>query len=223
MQSAEGSISSDGIRTVADSYDFQWFSHSLPAKYFSAVKRTRKESVKNLGRYFIERVNPTLVNPYSIFYENRMLSEPYKFISGSLEKLKEVMIYAFIVCEATKRGKAGDEKIWFSPNATVTCGNLRYAPKFEHATEWFINQVGTLAIKENAPYTVLDEGYGRRGGESYDWTRKKKQYLYFNFQEDIKNAAPRTKIAARFHLVEWLKNQGAESERIIKDWKLEIN
>lgn len=220
VESAESSIPPDGTRAVADSYDFQWFAHALPAKYFRTTKR--KESVKNLGKYFVERVNPTLVNPHSIFYENRAVREPYKFVSGGLEKLKEVLTLAFLVCEQTKRGKAGVEKIWFSPHATVTCGNLRYAPKIEHATEWFINEVGSLAIKENAPYTVLDEGYGRRvGGESFDWTRKKRHYIHFNFQDDIKNAAPRRKIAARVHLLEWLKKQGAAGERVIKTWKLD--
>jgi hypothetical protein len=221
VQSAETSVPPDGIRTVADSYDFQWFAHSLPAKYFKASKG--KEYVKNLGRYFVERVNPTLVNPHSIFYENRLHKEPYKFVSGSLEKLKEVMTLAFLVCEQTKRSRAtANEKIWFSPHATVYCGNLRCAPKIEHATEWFITSVGALAIKENAPYTVLDEGYGRRvGGESFDWTRKKRHYLHFNFQDDIKTAPPRLKIAARFHLVEWLKKQGAEGERIVQTWKLD--
>ena len=221
VQSAETSIPPDGTCTVADSYDFQWFAHSLPQKYFKASKR--KENVKNLGKYFVQRVNPTLVNPHSIFYENRFCKQPYKFVSGSLEKLKEVMTLAFLVCEQTKREKvATGEKIWFSPHATVYCGNLRCAPKIEHPTEWFINEIGALAIKENAPYTVLDEGYGRRlGGESFDWTRKKKHYLHFNFQDDIKNAAPRTKIAARFYLARWLKEQGAEGERVIKNWKLE--
>lgn len=221
VQSAENSVPPDGTRTVADSYDFQWFAHALPAKYFRASRR--KENVQNLGRYFVEKVNPTLVNPHSIFYENRLHKEPCKFVSGSLEKLKEVMTLAFLVCEQTKRSKAAEgEKIWFSPHATVYCGNLRCAPKIEHATEWFINSIGALAIKENAPYTVLDEGYGRRfGGESFDWTRKKRHYLHFNFQDDIKTAPPRLKIAARFHLVEWLKGQGAEGERVIETWKLD--
>lgn len=220
VQSAETSVPPDGIRTVADSYDFQWFAHALPHKYFKASKR--KENVQNLGEYFIERVNPTLVNPHSVFYENRLHKEPCKFVTGSLEKLKEVMMLAFLVCEQTKRERAAaGEKIWFSPQATVVCGNLRCAPKIEHSTEWFINEVGALAIKENAPYAVLDEGYGRRvGGESFDWTRKKKHYIHLNFQDDIKNAVPRAKIAARFHLVEWLKKQGAAGERVIKTWKL---
>ena len=221
VQSAENSIPPDGIRTVADSYDFQWFAHALPLKYFRSSRR--KENVKNLGKYFVRRVNPTLVNPHSIFHENRLQKEPYKFVSGSLEKLKEVMALAFLVCEGAKREKAAaGEKIWFSPHATVYCGNLRCAPKIEHATEWFINSIGALAVKENAPYTVLDEGYGRRvGGESFDWTRKKRHYLHFNFQDDIKNAPPRLRIAARFHLARWLKKQGAEGERIIKDCKLD--
>jgi hypothetical protein len=220
VESAETSIPPDGTRTVADSYDFQWFAHALPAKYFKASKR--KDNVQNLGKYFVERVNPTLVSPHSIFYENRLHKEPCKFVLGSLEKLKAVMTFAFLVCEQTKRDRAAaGEKIWFSPQATVICGNLRCAPKLEHGSEWFINKVGALAIKENAPYTVLDEGYGRRvGGESFDWTRKKRHYIHLNFQDEIKAAAPRVKIAARFHLVEWLKEQGAEGERIVRMWRL---
>jgi hypothetical protein len=220
-ESAESSIPPSGIRTVADSYDFQWFAHALPVKYFKTSKRTK--SVKNLGKYFVERVNPTLVNPHSIFYENRLHKEPCKFVSGSLEKLKQVMTLAFLVCEQAKREKAAaGEKIWFSPHATVYCGNLRCVPKIEHGSEWFINEIGALALKENAPYTVLDEGYGRRvGGESFDWTRKKRHYIHFNFQDEIKTAAPRAKIAARFHLVEWLRKQGAEGNRVIKTWNLD--
>lgn len=223
VQSAETSIPPDGTRTVADSYDFQWFAHALPANYFKVSKRP--ENVKNLGRYFVERVNPTLVNPHSIFYENRLHKEPCKFVTGSLEKLKAVMTLAFLVCEQTKRERAAEgERIWFSPQATVYCGNLRRAPKIEHGTEWLINEIGALAIKENAPYTVLDEGYGRRvGGESFDWTRRKRHYIYLNSQDDIKAAAPRVKIAARFYLVEWLRKQGAEGERIIKNWKLDCD
>lgn len=221
LQTVETCVLPSGVRTAADSYDFQWFAHALPSKYFRASKR--KENVQNLGKYFVEKINPTLVSPHSIFYENRLHKEPCKFVSGSLEKLKGVMTLAFLVCEQTKRERAAArEKVWFSPHATVVCGNLRCTPKIEHSTEWFINEVGALAVKENAPYTVLDEGYGRRvGGESFDWTRKKKHYIHLNFQNDIKNAAPRTKIAARFHLVEWLRKQGAEGERIIKSWTLD--
>jgi hypothetical protein len=219
VQSAEASTPPSGIRTVADSYDFQWFAHSLPAKYFNGSPR--KENVQNIGKYFVGKINPTLVNPHSIFYENRLNREPYKFVRGSLENLKKIVFDAFFVCEAVRRGENASEKIWFSPHATVACGNLRHAPLFEHSTEAFMNQVGALAVKENAPYTVLDEGYGRRvGGESFDWTRKKRHYIHLNFQDDVKAAAPRVKIAARFHLVEWLKEQGAEGERIIRMWRL---
>lgn len=130
---------------------------------------------------------------------------------------------AFLVCEQTKRNRAAEgKKIWFSPQTTIYCGNLRCAPKIEHTTEWFISEIGALAIKENVPYTVLDEGYGRRvGSESFDWTRKKRHYIHLNFQDEIKAAAPRTKIAARFRLVEWLKKQGAAGERVIKTWRLD--
>lgn len=224
LATAESTVLPTGTRTVADSYDFQWFAHDLPARYFVKSKDGAKRGVQNLGRYFIERANHRLVNPYSIYYENRLLKEPYKFVRGSLENLKKTLLHAYLVCEAVRRERNPVEKIWFSPHATVNCGNLRYAPAFEHSTETFMNQVGALAVLENAPYTVLNEGYGRRvGGESYDWTRKNRHRLFFNFQEEIKNSPPRIKIAARFHLLEWLKSQGAEGERIIKNWKLENN
>lgn len=85
---------------------------------------------------------------------------------------------------------------------TLNCGNLKYIPTFEHSTEAFINVVGTLAVKENAPYTVLREGFGRRaGGEYYDWARKNKHRIFLNLEQENKDIPVRLKMAARARLL----------------------
>jgi hypothetical protein len=170
---------------------------------------------------FIERVNPTLVSSYSIYFENRVFKEPYKFVSGSLERLTEVLIWTRFVCEGLKRMRDPNGKIWVSLHATINCGNLKDAPSFEHSTETFINTMGALAIKENAPYTVLREGFRRRaGGECYDWARKNKHRIFLNFEQESKDVPVRQKIAARARLADWLAEQGCEGERILEVWKL---
>jgi len=86
----------------------------------------------------------------------------------------------------------------------------------------FVNAVGALAVKENAPYTVLREGFGRRaGGECYDWERKNKHRIFLNLEQENKDIPVRLKIAARGWLVNWLKEQGEKGERITKMWNLE--
>lgn len=169
------------------------------------------------------RVNPTLVSPYSIYYENRLVKEPYKFISGNLERLKEVLAWTRFVCEGLKQAREPNGRNWVSPHLTINCGNLKNAPTFESVTETFVNQVAALAVKENAPYNVLRrEGYGRRAGlEGYDWARKYRHRICLNLEQDKKDVSLREKIAARALLVEWLKRQNGEGERIIKMWKLE--
>lgn len=74
---------------------------------------------------------------------------------GSLEQLKEILIWTRFVCEGLKCEKDANGKTWISPYATINCGNLKDAPTFEHSSETFINMVGVLAVKENAPYTVF--------------------------------------------------------------------
>lgn len=218
LASAEGSLL-NCIRNVTHSHEYQWFTHDLPAEFFSG--ETSEAKIKRLGDYFVERVNPTLVNQYSIYFEASIVKEPYKFVSGSLERLENVLLWACFVCEGLKRRREGNDKTWFSPRATVHCGNLKDAPVFEHSTETFINAVGRLAVKENTPYTVLREGFGRRaGGECFDWARKKKHWIFLNFEREMKDASAREKIAARDHLICWLKTQKAEGERVIKTWNL---
>ncbi len=58
--------------------------------------------IQRLGDYFVEKVNPALVNPYSIYSESPQIKEPYKFASGSLERLTEVLTWARFVCEGLK-------------------------------------------------------------------------------------------------------------------------
>ncbi len=94
--------------------------------------------------------NAAFVSPYSIYFENPIIKEPYKFVSGSLERLKEVLTWMRFVCEGLKRGRDPNGKIWISPHMTINCGNLKYIPTFEHSTEAFINLVGTLAVRESA-------------------------------------------------------------------------
>lgn len=178
--------------------------------------------IKRLGDYFVERVYPTLVNPYSIYFENAPIKEPYKFVSGSLERLREVLTWTRFVCEGIKREKDPNGRIWISLHATINCGNLKDAPSFEHSTESFINAIGALAVKGNAPYTVLREGCGRRGGgECYDWARKNKHRIFLNLEQESKDVPTRLKVVARAHLVSWLRGQGMEGERVLKAWRIE--
>jgi len=175
-----------------------------------------------LGNYFVERVNPTLVSPYSIYFENPQIKEPYKFISGSLERLREVLTWTRLVCEGLNREREPNGKIWVSPHMTINCGNLKDVPTFEHSTETFINAIGALAVKENSPYTVLREGFGRRAGDyAQDWERKNKHRIFLNLELGSGGVPVRVKIAARAQLVSRLKKQGSEGNRVLRTWKLE--
>jgi len=220
LASAEGSIANQTRNITHGSLEYQWFAHSLSAEIFSG--KIPETTIKRLGDYFVEIINPTLVYPYSIYSESPKIKEPYKFVSGSLERLTEVLTWTRFVCEALKREREPHGKIYVSPHLTINCGNLKDAPAFEHSTETFINAVGALAVKENAPYTALREGFGRRaGGEFYDWARKNKHRIFLNLEQENKDIPVRLKIAARDQLVSWLKEQGEEGERITKMWNLE--
>jgi hypothetical protein len=219
LASAEGSLTNQ-TRNVTHSHEYQWFTHNLSAEFSGG--ETTETIIKRLGDYFVECVNPVLVSPYSIYFEDSNIKEPCKFVSGSLEKLKEVLTWTRFVCEGLKRGRDPNGKIWVSPHATINCGNLKDAPTFEHSTESFVNAVGALAVKENTPYTVLREGFGwRAGGECYDWERKNKHRIFLNLEQENKGIPVRLKIAARGWLVNWLKEQGEKGERITKMWNLE--
>lgn len=220
LASAQGSVLPDMSRTVSDSYEFQWFTHDLADKFFQ--KGRSDIYIKRLARYFIERVNPNLVSPYLIFSEKKQTQEQYKFVRGSLENLKEILKQAIVVCEKIKRQRDPGGKSWVSPYFTVTCGSLRHLPSIEHSTENFLNQVGALAIKENIPFTVLnDSSFRRIENSSSDFIKKNKHHIYLDLQEEIQSAAPRAKIAAEFYLINWLKMQGREGHRILKVWNLE--
>lgn len=220
LSSAEGSLLNQ-IRNVTHSHEYQWFTHDLTAEFFcGGISETK---IKRPGDYFVERVNPTLVSPYSIYFESPRIKEPYKFVSGSLERLTEVLTWTRFVCEGLKREREPNGKTWVSPHLTINCGNLKDAPTFEHSTESFINAVGALAVKENAPYTVLREGFGRRaGGECYDWARKNKHRIFLNLEQESKDVPIRQKIAARARLVNWLAEQGYEGKRLLEVWKLKL-
>ena len=219
LASAEGSLFAD-TRNVTHSHEYQWFTHDLDSGLFT--DKISKAAIKKLGNYFVCRINPTLISPYTILFEEVRHKELYKFVSGSFEKLKEILTWTRFVCEGLKRKKEPDGRTWVSPHITITCGNLRNKPTIEHSTEMFINSVGALAVKENAPYTVLRESFGRRtDGESYDWVRKNNYRIFLNLEQENKDVPVREKIVARLYLVNWLKKQGTEGERIIKVWKLE--
>lgn len=219
LASAEGSVLPSMSRTIDDSYEYQWFTHDLTEKYFQRGKPGIY--LKRLTRYFIEQVNPRLICPYSIISEGKKTNESYKFVHGSLEQLKNILKLAFLVFEGIKQTKESGNNSRFSSSMTVTCGNLRTGPSVEHCSEWFLNKIGKLAIKENSPYTVLDEGHYRRAASIFsDWVRRNKHYIYLDFRDEIQNATPREKIAVRGHLVKWLREQGSEGEWIIKTWKL---
>ena len=219
LASAEGLLFAD-TRNVTHSHEYQWFTHDLDSKLFTG--KVSKVAITKLGNYFIHRINPRLISPYTILFEEVRYKEPYKFVSGSFEKLKEILMWARFVCEGLKREKEPNGRTWVSPHITITCGNLRNKPTIEHSTEMFINDVGALAVREITPYTVLRESFGRRtDGESYDWVRKNRYRIFLNLEQASKAAPTREKIVARLHLVNWLKKQGTEGERVVKVWKLE--
>lgn len=218
LASAEGSLL-NRTRSITHSNRYQWFAHNLDSEIFAG--EISDALIKKLGDYFVECVNLTLVSPYSIRFENPPIKEPYKFVSGSLERFKEVLTWARFVCEALKRERDPNGKVWVSSHATINCGNLKDAPTFEHSTEAFMNVVGILAVKENSPYTVLREGFGRRaGGECFDWERKNKHRIFINLEQENREVLIRLKIAARARLVDWLIEQGSGGEAVLKAWKL---
>lgn len=220
LATAEVSLSGN-TRNVKHSYEYQWFTHDLKLKFFEC--KSSEADISKLGDYFIERINPTLVCPYAIYFEKRGIKEPYKFISGSFEQLRQILKWTYFVCDGLKRERGSGVDVWISSYITINCGNLRSEPTVEFSTEPFINAVCALAIRENAPYTVLCQGFGRHdGGDNYDWMRKNKHRIYVNLRAEIKDTPPRERIAARFHLVKWLKDQGEAGERVIKTWKLEF-
>ena len=218
LASTEGSLTNH-TRSVMHGGEYQWFTHELPAQFFGG--EFDETMVERLGDYFIEKVNAALVYPYSIYFENPKIKEPYKFVSGSLERLTEILKWARFVCEGLKIKQNLNGKTYVSPHLTINCGNLKDAPSFENSTETFINAIGALTVKENQPYTVLREGFGRRaGGESYDWARKNKHRIYLNLESKNKEVPLREKVAARARLVNWLAEQSYEGEQILKVWKL---
>ncbi len=218
LASAEGSLTNH-TRSVTHSYEYQWFTYDLSEGFFGS--EFDETTIERLGDYFVEKVNAALVYPYSIYFENPKIKEPYKFVSGSLERLTEILTWARFVCESLKIKSDPNGRTYVSPPATINCGNLKDAPTFEHSTESFINAVGVLAVKENASYTVLREGFRRRaGGESYDWARKNKHRIYLNLESKNKEVSLREKIAARARLADWLAEQGCEGKRILEIWKL---
>ncbi len=217
LASAEGSLTNQ-TRNVTHGFEYQWFTHYLSAEFFGCEIMRKK--IKRLGDYFIKKVNPTLVNSYSIYFESPKIKEPYKFVSGSLDQLMEVLTWTRFVCEGLKRDRDANSKTYVSPHLTINCGNLKDASTFERSTEIFINSVGALAVKENAPYTVLRQGYGRRaGGECYDWARKNKHRIFLNLEQSKREVPVREKIVARARLVDWLREQGAEGKRVLRTWK----
>ena len=219
LASAEGALANQ-TRNVTHGFEYQWFAHDLPTEVFSGD--VAEATIRRLGDYFVEKVNSTLVYHYSIYAENPKIKEPYKFVAGSLERLTEVLTWTRFVCEALKRERDPNGRIYVSPHLTINCGNLKDAPSLERSTEVFINAIGMLALQENAPYTVLREGFGRRaGGESYDWARKNKHRIFLNLEQNKKEVPAREKIAARARLVDWLKRQDAAGEYLIKIWNLE--
>lgn len=220
LASAEGSLTNGTRNVTHGSLEYQWFTHDLNWEFFGG--EVDETMIGRLGDYFVQKVNPALINPYSIYSENPKIKEPYKFVSGSLERLMEVMTWVRFVCEGQKIKRDQNGKTYVSPHLTINCGNLKDAPSFERCNETFINAVGALAVKENAPYTVLREGFGRRAaGYVEDWARRNKHRIYLNLESKNKDVPPREKIVAQAHLVEWLKEQKAAGESIIKTWNLE--
>jgi hypothetical protein len=88
LASAEGSLTNH-TRSVMHGGEYQWFAHELPAKFFGS--EFDEATIEQLDDYFVVKVNPALVYPYSIYSERPKIKEPYKFVSGSLERLTEVL------------------------------------------------------------------------------------------------------------------------------------
>ena len=193
------------------------------------IENIRQETFsERLEEVFWEEINQTLEDPFfRSFYDDGEWGEEFgcerETVDGFIEFLELcVLTWTRFVCEGLKRERDASGKTWVSPHATINCGNLKDAPTFEHSTETFINVVGALAVKENAPYTVLREGFGRRaGGECYDWARKNKHRIFINLEQENKEVPVRLKIVARANLVNWLREQAAEGARIVKIWNLE--
>ncbi len=218
LASAEGSLTNH-TRSVMHGGEYQWFTHELSAEFFGGC--VDKTMIDRLGGHFIEKVNSALVYPYSIYAESPKIRESYKFVSGSLGRLTEILTWARFVCEGLKIKRDSNGKTYVSPHLTINCGNLKDAPSFERVTETFINVIGALAVKENAPYSVLSEGYGRRaGGECFDWARKNKHRIFINLEQENREVPVRLKIAARARLVSWLRRQGLEGDRVLRVWKI---
>jgi len=218
LASAEGSLHNH-TRNITASHEYQWFTHDLVKVFFDGSLSESK--VLDLGEYFIESVNPKLISPYSIYFEKEQIREPYKFITGSLERIEEILTWARFVCEGLKREREPEGKTYVSPYMTIHCGTVKDDPAFEHLTEIFMNAVGSLAVKENAPYTVLREGFGRRDRhEFFDWERRNKHRIYLNLDEKNKDVPVREKFAARTYLKQWLFNKEKEGESLIKTWQI---
>ena len=207
-------------RNITASHEYQWFTHNLSKDFFDDTVYNSK--ILELGDYFIESVNPRLISPYSIYFEREQIRLPYKFISGSLERLEEILTWARFVCEGLKQKREPDGKTYVSPYMTIHCGNVKDNPTFEHSTENFMNVIGALAVKENAPYTVLRECFGRRDrSEYFNWERRNKHRIYLNLEERNKDVPIREKLTAISHLRDWLKQQGNEGIQIVKYWKFD--
>lgn len=189
LAGAEGS-QLDRTRNLTRSNEYQWFTHDLGPEIFAGAVSERL-AIK-LGDYFASRVNPTLVSPYSIRFENPLVKEPYKFVSGSLERLKEVLTRTRFVCQGLKRAREPNGRNWVSPHMRINCGNLKDAPTFERVTETFVNAVGALAVKKTlltrfcgaraaggAPAWKAIIGRGRIDiGYFLIWTRRKGKLLF---------------------------------------------
>lgn len=219
LASAEGSVLPFKSRTIDASYEYQWFTHNLPSKYFQAGKPNIY--LNKLAKYFVEKVNPSLISSYTILWEVKKINERYKFVQGSLERLKEVLKTAFLVNEGIQRTKNTFEPRRQNNSVVVICGTIRDYPVLEHHSEWFINAVGKLVLQENSPYTVLSESYYRRTESIFsDWLRSNKYRIYLDFRTEVQDAKPREKIVARSQLVKWLKEQGKEGEGLVDYYNL---
>ena len=133
IASAESSLPHK-TRNVTASHEYQWFTHDLPMLCFDGAVSTSK--TEELGDFFIEKVNPSLISPYSIYFEKAQTNEPYKFTTGSLERLQEILTWARFVCEGLKRQREPDGKTYVSQHATIHCGNVKDKSAFEHSQRY---------------------------------------------------------------------------------------
>ena len=131
----------------------------------------------------------------------------------------------------------GKFTIVFSANVAPTTACGAYTNTVTKVINITANELNTLELKWKTTATTFDKGiYSYPGWQIFSTASIAQKNQYANFLKvrdraqagletyyihEKKLTPEKAKIAARFHLVEWLKKQGAEGERIVQTWKLD--